>query len=77
MVVTPTTSIVYQLAMHIPKAPWPQAIFMDNLFSSTPLYSKLWEHGIEACGTVRAHLAGLNFPPILHVLKDFAKVCIE
>jgi hypothetical protein len=50
---TPTTSAVYQLASELSYTIHQYNVYMDNLFSSIPLYRKLRRLGIGACGTTR------------------------
>lgn len=50
----PTTAVVYQLAeSSLPYREYDFVIYMDNLFSTVALFSKLRSIGIGACGTAR------------------------
>ncbi len=68
---TDTQSVVYQLALSLPPLPDGQTytIYLDNLFTSIPLFQELKVKGIGACGTTRPN-SSPNFPAVLQVLKD-------
>jgi hypothetical protein len=51
---SPTESMVYQLAQKLPKD-IPYIIYMDNLFTRVPLLRKLRAINIGACGITRWH----------------------
>ena len=51
---TITTAGVLTLALNLPYEEYPFTIFMDNLFTTLPLFSTLRGYGIGACGTARA-----------------------
>jgi hypothetical protein len=51
---TITTTGVLTLALNLPYKDYPFTIFMDNLFTTLPLFSTLRSYGIGACGTVYA-----------------------
>ena len=51
---TITTVGVLTLALNLPYEEYPFTIFMDNLFTTLPLFSTLRGYGIGAYGTVRA-----------------------
>jgi len=68
---TPTGSMVLQMARQLPKISGsPFTIFLDNYFTSIPLFRKLRKENIGACGTTRAGAAGKDFPAILTVLRE-------
>src|SRR5436305_9233308 len=48
-----TSSTVLSLAKSLPYRHYTFTIFMDNLFTNIPLYSRLRKLGIGACGTAR------------------------
>lgn len=50
---TSTASGVYQLSVSLPYQHRQYNIYMDNLFSSIPLFSMLRDIGISACSTTR------------------------
>ena len=58
--ITYTGSIVLHLALQLPYKRNPFNLFMDNYFSSIPLYTWLRKRNIGACGTVRP--ASKGFP---------------
>lgn len=66
-----TQSVVYQLALALPTLPngHTYTIYLDNLFTSTPLFRELKVVGIGACGTTRA-TSSPDFPAVLHILKE-------
>ena len=64
---TYTGSVVLHLALQLPYKRKPFNIFMDNYFSSIPLFAWLRRNNIGACGTVRA--ASRGFPKELKVPK--------
>src|SRR5947208_16957973 len=45
-------------------------IFLDNYFTSIPLFHKLREENIGAYSTIRAGAAGKDFPALLTVLRE-------
>jgi hypothetical protein len=52
---TITTTGVLTLALNLPYKEYPFTIFIDNLFTTLPLFSILRSYGIGACGTARAN----------------------
>ncbi len=68
---TDTQSVVYQLALLLPPLLDGQTytIYLDNLFTSTPLFRQLKVNGIGACGTTRPD-SSPDFPAVLQVLKE-------
>ena len=65
---TPTGSIVLQMARLLPKLPNSYyVLYLDNYFTSIPLFSMLWKENIGAAGTTRA--SGIDFPALLIVLR--------
>lgn len=67
---TPTTSMVFQIVQQLPASDAVITLFLDNLFTSIPLFRKLRAKGIGAVGTTRLSTAGEDYPAILHVLKE-------
>jgi Transposase IS4 len=65
--ITYTGCIVLHLVLQLPYRDKTFNIFMDNYFSSVPLFSYLRAKGIGACGTVRPNSRG--FPKELKVSK--------
>jgi hypothetical protein len=64
---TPMGSMVLQMARLLPKFPdSPYVIYLDNYFTSIPLFSMLRKENIGAVGTTRPQ--GLDFPVLLIVL---------
>ena len=62
---TPTGSMVFQLASSLPATSELHFnLYMDNYFPSHQLFTKLRERGIGACGTARVNSGA--FPPELH-----------
>lgn len=65
---TPTGSMVLQMAQLLPKFPNSYfVIYMDNYFTSIPLFSMLRKQNIGAAGTTRP--SGIDFPALLIVLR--------
>jgi Transposase IS4 len=65
---TPTGSMVLQMAQLLPKFPNAYyVLYMDNYFTSIPLFSALRKENIGAVGTTRA--SGTDFPALLIVLR--------
>ena len=65
---TPTGSMVLQMARLLPKIPDSHYIlYLDNYFTSVPLFSMLRKENIGAVGTTRP--SGLEFPALLIVLR--------
>jgi hypothetical protein len=65
---TPTGSMVLQMARLLPKFDDSHyVIYMDNYFTSIPLFSMLWKENIGAAGTTRP--LGIDFPTLLIVLR--------
>jgi Transposase IS4 len=58
--ITYTGSVVLHLALQLPYKRNPFNLFMDNYFSSIPLYAWLRKENIGACGTIRP--ASKGFP---------------
>jgi hypothetical protein len=69
---TPTSSIVLQMARLLPKFEnAPYVLYLDNYFTSIPLFSMLRKENIGAVGTARP--SGIDFPALLIVLhKNWA-----
>ena len=69
---TPTASMVLQLAKRLhPLDPGnTYTIYLDNYFTSIPLFSRLRCHGFGACGTTRPHNSGSRYPAALEVMKE-------
>ena len=63
---TPTQSVVVALVNKLPAKTY--HVFMDNLFTSPPLFATLRQQGIAATGTCRAK-AGI-FEPFIQAKKD-------
>ena len=64
---TPTGSIVLQIAQLLPKIPNSYfVIYIDNYFTSIPLFSMLRKQNIGVAGTTRP--SGIDFPALLIVL---------
>jgi hypothetical protein len=59
---------VIHLVEQLPFKQKPFNIYMDNLFSSIPLFQYLRTKGIGACGTTRTNSA--RFPKVLNIGKD-------
>jgi len=51
---SPTASVVLQLAKTLPYTTYEFSVFCDNLFTKSKLFSQLRVLGIGACGTARA-----------------------
>jgi hypothetical protein len=65
---TPTGSMILQMAQLLPKFPNSHfVIYMDNYFTSIPLFSMLRKQNIGAAGTTRP--SGIDFPALLIVLR--------
>jgi hypothetical protein len=65
---TLTGSIVLQIARLLPKLPNSHYIlYLDNYFTSIPLFLMLWKENISAARTTRA--LGIDFPTLLIVLR--------
>jgi hypothetical protein len=65
---TPTGSIVLQMARLLPKfSNSHYIIYLDNYFTSIPLFSMLRKENIGAVGTTRP--LGIDFPTLLIVLR--------
>lgn len=69
-----TGSMVFEMVKMLPIfEASPYTVYLDNFFTSIPLFRKMREQGVGACGTARPN--GEEFPAILKVIKDtFAKV---
>src|SRR5436305_445765 len=66
---TPTGSMVLQMARLLPKTEGSYfVLFLDNYFTSVPLFSMLHAENIGAVGTTRPH--GTDFPALLIVLRQ-------
>jgi hypothetical protein len=64
---TPTGSMVLQMARLLPKFPNAYyVLYLDNYFTSIPLFSVLRKENFGAAGTTRA--SGIDFPALLIVL---------
>jgi len=68
---TNTGAVVYQLALTLPTLQDGQTytIYLDNLFTSTPLFRELKIVGIGACGTTRVNNS-VDFPAVLQIMKE-------
>lgn len=55
---SPTSSAVLQLRRSLDTSSYHFIIYMDNGFSTIPLFQKLREHKIGACGTTRVNRIG-------------------
>ena len=55
---SPTSSAVLQLCRSLDTSSYHFIIYMDNGFSTIPLFQKLREHKIGACGTTRVNRIG-------------------
>jgi hypothetical protein len=65
---TPTGSIVLQIARLLPKfLNAPYVLYLDNYFTSIPLFLILRKENISAVGTTRP--LGIDFPTLLIVLR--------
>ena len=65
---TPTGSMVLQMARLLPRFPNSHfVIYMDNYFTSIPLFSMLQKENIGAARTTRP--LGIDFPALLIVLR--------
>ena len=65
---TPTGSIVLQMARFLSKFDDSYyVIYMDNYFTSIPLFSILRKENIGAAGTTRS--SGIDFPALLIILR--------
>lgn len=69
---TLTASMVYQLANKLPllQQGMTYSIYLDNYFTSIPLFSELRRQGFGACGTTRPANSGSAYPLILEAMKD-------
>ncbi len=66
---TPTGSMVLQMARLLPKIENSYfALFLDNYFTSIPLFSTLRAENIGAVGTTRPQ--GTEFPALLIALRQ-------
>ena len=66
---TPTGSMVLQMARLLPKIEDTHfVIYMDNYFTSIPLFSMLRKENIGAAGTTRP--SSMDFPALLTVLRE-------
>ncbi|CAG8836381.1 19831_t:CDS:1, partial [Cetraspora pellucida] len=63
-----TGCLVLHLTEQLPYQQYSYNIYIDNYFSSVPLYQYLWQIGIGACGTVRKTASG--FPKKLKVDRN-------
>jgi hypothetical protein len=61
--------MVLQLAEELPKEENTYSIYLDNYFTSLPLFEKLRSRHIGACGTTRPHAAGVDYPIIMKKIK--------
>jgi hypothetical protein len=65
---TPTGSMVLQMARLLPKFPnLPYVLYLDNYFTSIPLFLMLQKENIGAVGTTRP--LGIDFLALLIVLR--------
>lgn len=68
----PTGSMMIKLVEELPKTSESYSIYMDNFFTSVPLFSLLREHDYGACRTTRP--SSKNFPPeFQHLKKNSSK----
>jgi hypothetical protein len=65
---TSTGSMVYRLVKRLPKH---SKVYLDNYFTSIPLFRLLREEGYGLCGTTRPYSGGSEFPVLLKEIKQF------
>jgi len=65
---TPTGSMVYHLVKRLPVH---SRVYLDNYFTSIPLFRLLRKEGYGLCGTTRPHSGGSEFPTLLKEIKQF------
>src|SRR3954454_7510540 len=66
---TPTGSMVLQMARLLPKIDQSYfVLYLDNYFTSIPLFSKLRSENIGAVGTARP--SGIDFPALLIAIRQ-------
>jgi hypothetical protein len=81
--ISPTASMVVNLIAGLPNIPSrlpessdrhsvvPYSVYINNYFSSVPLFKELREIGCGACGTARPKQSGIPEPPA--ALKDHGR----
>jgi len=72
---SPTTQAVCHLVFRLPFQQFQFNVYMDNYFSTIPLFQHLREHGIGAAGTTRP--GRQEFPPELALDKSLARRILE
>lgn len=71
---TVTGSMVLQLVQQgLPPCRNQYTVYLDNYFTTIPLFHRLRELGFGACGTTRPNASKSLFPKALRVLKDSKK----
>src|SRR5580700_1911509 len=65
---TATGSMVYHLVKCLPKL---SKVYLDNYFTSIPLFRLLRKEGYGLCGTTRPFSGGSEFPTLLKEIKQF------
>jgi hypothetical protein len=71
---TMTGSMVLQLIQQgLPSHRNNYTVYMDNYFTNIPLFDRLRQLGIGACGTTRPNASKKLFPKALSLLKDSKK----
>ena len=68
-----TGSMVLHLAKQLPQHGYIYRIYLDNYFTTIPLFEELRIIKIGAAGTTRPHAQGNQWPPLLKRLKDISK----
>jgi Transposase IS4 len=63
-----TGSMVYYLVKYIPKF---SRVYLDNYFTSIPLFRLLRSKGYGLCRTTRLYSSGSEFPTLLKEIKQF------
>jgi len=72
---SPTAQAVCHLVFSLPFQSYQFNIYMDNYFTSIPLFRHLRDHGLGAAGTTRANRP--DFPSTLTISKDITKRILE
>ena len=72
---SPTTQVVCRLVFSLPFQSHQFNVYMDNYFTSIPLFQHLRDHGIGAAGTTRTKRH--NFPSELTISKDITSRILE
>jgi hypothetical protein len=69
-----TSLMVLQLIQQgLPQHQNTYTVYMDNYFTTIPLFQCLCQLGFGACGTTRLNVSKALFPKALYVLKDSKK----